>query len=252
MVCLPAQRDGVGKPSADLRVGGLTPFTNIDFPGHLSAVVFVQGCPWRCGYCHNPHLQSRDGDSDMTWGDVRAFLERRAGLLDAVVFSGGEPTTDPALAGAIRDVRALGFRIGLHSAGMYPRRLAEVIPLVDWVGLDVKAPLDNAERHDAVTGVIGGGTKVRESVQVVLGSDAAHEFRTTVHPTLLGDEDLLAVGRWLASMGARALAVQVARPVQASAVVLPVVGLQYPAKKTLDALAALFPTFTVRRESIEA
>src|SRR5690606_12286562 len=103
-----------GRPRR-LKVGGLTPFTATDYPGHLSAVVFVQGCPWRCGYCHNPHLQERTPHSPIPWNDVLTLLDRRRGLIYAVVFSGGEPTMDPCLADALRETRALGFKIGLHS-----------------------------------------------------------------------------------------------------------------------------------------
>ena len=77
-------------PPQRLRVGGLTPLSTTDYPGELAAVVFCQGCPWRCGYCHNPHLLSVRGASEIAWVDVLAFLRRRQGLLDAVVFSGGE------------------------------------------------------------------------------------------------------------------------------------------------------------------
>src|SRR5450759_6030856 len=42
--------------AASLCIGGLTPLSLSDWPGQLAAVVFCQGCPWRCGYCHNPHL----------------------------------------------------------------------------------------------------------------------------------------------------------------------------------------------------
>ena len=117
-----------------LRVGGLTPLSTTDWPGMLAAVVFCQGCPWRCGYCHNPDLIPARGDHEIPWEDVLAFLRRRQGLLDGVVFSGGEPTAQAGLADAMREVRALGFKIGLHTGGMYPQRLAAVLPLVDWVG----------------------------------------------------------------------------------------------------------------------
>src|SRR2546425_1022480 len=79
------------------KVGGVTPFSATDYPGKLAAVIFIQGCPWRCGYCHNPHLQLRTGASLLRWPQVIDLLQRRVGLIDAVVFSGGEPTTDPAL-----------------------------------------------------------------------------------------------------------------------------------------------------------
>ena len=117
--------------AAELKVGGVTPFSATDYPGKLAAVVFVQGCPWRCGYCHNPHLQPRSGDVLVPWADVLALLRRRVGLVDAVVFSGGEACMDPALKRAMQDVRALGFDVGLHTACIYPQRLTEVLPLVD-------------------------------------------------------------------------------------------------------------------------
>ena len=95
---------------AVLRVGGLVPFTTTDYPGKLAAVVFAQGCPWRCGYCHNPHLLAPRGGAELAWDGVLDWLDRRQGLLDAVVFSGGEATAQAALAGAVHAVRAKGFR----------------------------------------------------------------------------------------------------------------------------------------------
>ena len=85
-----------------LRIGGLTPLSSVDYPDHLSAVLFCQGCPWRCRYCHNPHLLPPRGRGEIEWRDALDFLERRRGLLDAVVFSGGEPTLHPGLADAMR------------------------------------------------------------------------------------------------------------------------------------------------------
>ena len=108
------------------------PLPTLDWPGKFVAVVFIQGCPWRCGYCHNPHLQLRRAHNPVLWQHVIGLLKRRVGLIDAVVFSGGEATSDPALRTAILNARALGFAIGLHTAGVYPKRLAEVLPLVDW------------------------------------------------------------------------------------------------------------------------
>lgn len=172
-----------------LRIGGLTAFTTIDYPDHLSAVIFCQGCPWRCGYCHNTHLQSRRsaGSTRWTWQRVKAFLEDRKGLLEAVVFSGGEPTVQAGLGEAMREVRELGFKVGLHTAGIYPERLQAVLPLVDWVGLDIKAPLD--VRYDCVTGRPGSARRAEQSLQAVLGSGVAYQLRTTIHPDLIGPQD---------------------------------------------------------------
>ena len=170
-----------------LRVGGLTPLSTTDWPGMLAAVVFCQGCPWRCGYCHNPDLIPPRGKHEIPWEDVIAFLRRRQGLLDGVVFSGGEPTLQRGLAEAMREVRALGFKIGLHSGGAYPDKLAAVLPLVDWVGLDIKAPFDAYAR---ITGAAGSGAPALASLEYILASGVDHEIRTTVHPAQLADAEV--------------------------------------------------------------
>jgi pyruvate formate lyase activating enzyme len=158
-----------------LRVGGLTRCSASDYPGKLAAVVFCQGCAWRCDYCHNPELQPMRGREEMEWTEVRAFLVRRRGLLDAVVFSGGEPTLQRGLCTAMRQAKALGFLIGLHTAGIVPRRLAQVLPLVDWVAMDVKAPF---HEHERVTGVRGSGRRARESRDLILRSGVACALHT--------------------------------------------------------------------------
>ena len=194
--------------SAPLRVGGLTPLSTTDWPGMLAAVVFCQGCPWRCGYCHNPDLIPARGDNEIPWDDVLAFLHRRQGLLDGVVFSGGEPTLQAALPDAMREVRALGFRIGLHTGGAYPQRLAAVLPLVDWVGFDVKAPFADYPR---ITGAAGSGARALSGLQHVLASGVEHEIRTTVHPALLSDTDLADVAHDLAERGVKRYVIQAFR-----------------------------------------
>lgn len=199
-----------------LRIGGLQPFTTIDFPGALAAVVFVQGCPWRCLYCHNPQLQPArvdDAAGAPTWPSLRPWLQRRARVLDALVFSGGEPTLDPALPAAMHEARALGYRIGLHSAGLSPRRLRALLPRVDWVGLDVKAPLDDEALHDRISGVRGGAAAVRASLQALVASGVAHECRTTVHASLLHDGALARLVAQIDALGVRRHVLQACRPV---------------------------------------
>jgi pyruvate formate lyase activating enzyme len=188
-----------------LRVGGLTPFSATDYPGQLCAVIFCQGCPWRCGYCHNPHLLPSRGKSELDWSEVVAFLARRRGLLDAVVFSGGEPTAQHALADALREVKAMGFRIGLHTAGAYPARLQALLPVLDWVGMDIKAPFVD---YSDITGVAASGEKALASARAILDSRVQYEFRTTVHPDQLSVQALMRIARGLAALGAARYVVQ--------------------------------------------
>lgn len=183
-----------------LRVGGLTRLTTIDFPGRLAAVVFCQGCPWRCGYCHNPELLDATQPGAMAWDAVLAFLQTRRGLLDGVVFSGGEPLAQSALPDALRQVRALGFATALHTGGMYPQQLAAALPYLDWVGLDIKGPW---ARIDALTGAPGSSAKVRAALALLQASGCAYECRSTWHPGLYPLEELQALGAELHALGVR-------------------------------------------------
>lgn len=182
-------------PTPELLVGGLQRWSTVDWPGQLVATVFAQGCPWDCPYCHNPELLPF-GEGAIAWADVVAFLHGRRGLLDGVVFSGGEPTAQAALAGAIAEVRAMGFGAALHTNGAFPERLEELLPHLDWVGLDVKAPF---AEYEQVTGVPGSGPRARASLRALVRSGVPHQVRTTVHPALL---DEAALGRLRADLEA--------------------------------------------------
>ncbi|WP_454737557.1 anaerobic ribonucleoside-triphosphate reductase activating protein [Cupriavidus necator] len=216
-------------------LAGLVPFSSVDWPGKLAAVLFIAGCPWRCGYCHNAHLQRRH--ASYAWPAVVDWLATRAGLLDGVVFSGGEPLSEARLPTLMRTVKALGFEVALHTAGIYPGRLAEVLPLLDWVGLDIKA---DADTHDALVGRPGGYQSVQASLALLLGASCPFECRTTWDPARLSEARLLALARKLASQGVRHYAVQACRT---GTMALPGPNLSAPAR---DALASWFETFAYR------
>lgn len=187
-----------------IRVGGLTPLTTIDYPGELSAVIFCQGCPWRCGYCQNSQLLSSKATGLIEWSSVMAFLNKRVGLLDAVVFSGGEPTLQRGIADAIRQVKSLGFKVGLHTAGCYPDRLKKILPLVDWVGLDIK---ELAENYSAITQVKTSGEQAWQSLDILQSAGVDYEVRTTRMPGT-ADDSILAMASQLADRGVRRYALQ--------------------------------------------
>ncbi|MBA4176494.1 MAG: anaerobic ribonucleoside-triphosphate reductase activating protein [Leptothrix sp. (in: Bacteria)] len=185
-------------------LGGFTPLSTTDWPGKLAAVVFLQGCPWRCGYCHNAGLQPRCASSEAPrWPDVLATLQRRVGLLDGVVFSGGEPTLQRGLGGAVAEVRARGLRTGLHTAGIYPERLSALLPALDWVGFDLKTDLADAATYDALTGARHSAAAVRRSLEALLACGVEFEVRTTYHPRLISDDALLGMAQMLQDLGIR-------------------------------------------------
>ncbi|OGX05377.1 MAG: anaerobic ribonucleoside-triphosphate reductase activating protein [Omnitrophica bacterium RIFCSPLOWO2_12_FULL_50_11] len=187
-------------------ISGVTPFTTIDFPNRLAAVFYAQGCPWRCRYCFNSHLWPlQEGKFDFDSDEIQKFLSLRQGFLDGIVFSGGEPTLHPQLASWMQRVKEMGYEVGLHTSGMFPERLEEVLPLCDWVGMDLKAPFDHYER---ITQVERSGESACKSVSMIVKSGVDYEFRTTVHPLLLSEEDLLQMGRELSSLGAECFVLQ--------------------------------------------
>lgn len=231
---------------SNLQIGGLTPLTSTDFPGCLAAVVFCQGCPWRCGYCHNPHLIPRHGGNQLEWPTVMRFLRRRRGLLDAVVFSGGEPTLQDGLEQAITEVSELGFKVGLHTGGTYPSRLGELLPLLSWVGMDIKSTFTD---YDKVTGTPASGEKARESARLLLASGVPYEFRTTVHPLYHTQDSLLQLAEELQQLGAKHFLLQEFRPQGCAD---EAVSAAYSPQELLDdavcnRIGAMFESFSVRR-----
>ena len=156
-------------PSADsLAIAGLVPLSTVDWPGKLAAVVFLQGCPLACPYCQNEAILDPKVPGAVPWSQVEALLARRAGLLDGVVLTGGEALRQAGVVDAARRVREMGFGVGLHTAGAYPRALAKTLPYTDWVGIDVKAMPDD---YAAATG-FGAGAKAWQSLDAVLEASA--------------------------------------------------------------------------------
>lgn len=230
--------------TAELVLGGITQFTTIDFPGRMAAVFFTRGCTWRCRYCHNSHLHSFRGEA-IPFEKALRFLDKRGGLLDGVVFSGGEPTAQRGLAEAMQEVRDRGFQVGLHTTGMFPGQLESVLGLCDWVGMDVKAPFRS---YDAVTGRPASVFGPRESVGLLVKSGVEHEFRTTVHPILHSEEAILEMASDLKKRGARRYVLQKFRAAgcgdgELNRYPIPA---DYPSKALRKKLESLFASFEVR------
>jgi len=193
-----------------IMVGGLTRLTTVDFPGYLAAIIFTQGCPWRCRYCYNWPLLNPAEETAISWVEVMDFLARRRVLLEGVVFSGGEPTFWPHLSDYIREVRQLGFAVALHTNGAYPEQLLSLLEerLVDWVALDLKAPFDDYQR---INGIPGSGNTVRRSMELVLQTRVPCEMRTTIHPELLTIQDILTIARSVFEAGVKRYVLQKCR-----------------------------------------
>ncbi len=196
-----------------IKIGGVETFSTVDFPDKIAAVAFLQGCPWRCPFCHNAFLQNTSAADHFIWEKFVEFLKSRCGILDGVVFSGGEPLLQNGLAAAMAEVKALGFLIGLHTGGCRPKHLAEVLPLVDWVGFDVKAPFDR-EKYKTAVGGVDHLSEVQESLELLTSGSIDFECRTTCDPRILTIADIYKIAEELAARGVKKYFLQKYRPVE--------------------------------------
>lgn len=179
-----------------MNIGGYTKFSLVDFPGCVSAAVFTQGCNMRCKYCHNPSLVYPEQFTEcIPETDILDFLKTRIGKLDGVVITGGEPTLQHDILDFIFKIRALGFKVKLDTNGTNPDLLRHVLKheLVDYIAMDVKAPLDK------YIDIIGPGANTKDilsSIQMLVIYNLPHQFRVTYDTELLSEKDLRMI-RWL-------------------------------------------------------
>ena len=193
-----------------MKIGGLQRTSLIDFPDKVSAVVFLQGCNFRCPFCHNPELVlgARFGRA-MDEAEFFDFLEKRRHQLDGIVISGGEPTVHADLPDFIRRIRALGYAIKIDTNGSNPTMLGDMLRegLLDFIAMDLKGDPDHYADY---CGAKIPAEAIRASIRLVMECGKPYEFRTTAVPGQHDLEKLKALA--LSIKGARRYAIQAFRP----------------------------------------
>ncbi len=191
-------------------IGGLEKFSLIDYPGELSAVIFTQGCNFKCPFCHNPMLvdasleagkkenklrfsEEREGHPFVKKGDLFDFLKSRIDKLDGVVVTGGEPTIHKDLPQFLSEIKEMGFKIKLDSNGSNPEVLDFLIKqgMVDFLAMDIKGDPD---KYKEAVGVDLDFSVIRKSVKIIMSSSILYEFRTTLVPDLVGEKEIKKIG----------------------------------------------------------
>jgi len=205
-------------------IGGLQKFSLLDYPGCISAIVFTQGCNFRCQFCYNPMLvwpvkvgkskyahnfirksgqttEQQKVHPKIKEDDLFVFFKSRVGKLDSIVITGGEPCLQKDLPEFVAKIKKLGFLVKLDTNGSYPEALARLIKkkLVDYIAMDLKVP---ADKYEKVTGVKANFNNIKKSVKMIMQSGLPYEFRTTVVPGLLNKDDINQMGKII--KGARA------------------------------------------------
>ena len=178
-----------------INIAGLQKVSLIDYPDRIAASVFLAGCNLDCAYCHNRWMIDASlVEPALAVSELVSWLETRKGLLDGVCVSGGEPTLYRELPDLVRAIKEMEFEVKLDTNGLLPRRLDAILDqqLVDYVAMDIKAPLD--ERYGQVAGCQVDLEAIHESMSLLRRHAPAYEFRTTVGPEL-DEEALIAIAR---------------------------------------------------------
>ena len=194
-----------------MRIIGFIKTSLLDWDGRVAAVVYLPGCNFRCPFCHNKEIVlSPETMEEVPLEEVEEYIRSNAEFLDGIVVTGGEPTIHRDLPEFLSRLKALGTKVKLDTNGTNPDMLQDVLEagLVDYVAMDLKAPLD--AKYDELTGVAVPLDKVKRSIELLRSSGVEHEFRTTVVPILLTPGDVERIAAYIG--GAGKYAIQQFRP----------------------------------------
>ncbi len=181
-----------------MNIHGLQKMTLLDFPGCVAATVFLGGCDYRCPYCHNFELVDGSVPPVLSQEELFSFLNKRSGILDGVVITGGEPCLRRDLPEFARQIKDMGYKVKLDSNGNHPDMLKEMVDsgTIDYVAMDIKNSLP---KYGMTIGVPGFDTRaVEESIEYLLENRVEYEFRTTVVAEFHDEEDFEKIGDMIA------------------------------------------------------
>ena len=183
-----------------MRIVGIQKLTLLDYPGKVACTVFLNGCNFRCPFCHNAELLLPDIEPIMTPEELLSFLKKRQGILEGVCITGGEPTIHPDLSGLLRTIRELGYSVKLDTNGYRPQSLRQILRerLVDYVAMDLKN--DPLGYGDAVGISEPDLSRIGQSITALMDSGVDFELRTTVVRPIHTVERIREMGKWLLSV----------------------------------------------------
>lgn len=179
-----------------MQISGLQKLTVLDYPGKMAAIVFTQGCNFRCPFCQNSDLLANK-ESLLETSEVLEYLNFRKNLLDGVVISGGEPTIQPDLKDFIKMCKFFKLDVKLDTNGTNPKLLEELIKekLIDYIAMDIKNSFDD---YDKITGVKNPKLEnIKKSIDIIKNSGLDYEFRTTIVKGFHNLDKLYSICDWI-------------------------------------------------------
>jgi len=184
-----------------VKIGGIQKLSLIDYPGKICAIIFTQGCNFRCPYCHNPELVLPQMYGEIIpEEDIFGFLQKRKGSLDGVEITGGEPLLHKDIGVFLRKIKQMDYTVKLDTNGSFPNRLKDIIRnrLADYIAMDIKAPL---EKYNFIAGVKVNTEDIKKSIRIIVRSGLDYHFRTTVVKGLLTIKDIKQIRRLVKKEG---------------------------------------------------
>jgi pyruvate formate lyase activating enzyme len=192
-----------------MRLGGLQKTSLIDYPEKISAIVWTVGCNFRCPFCYNKEVVIGNVEL-IPEQEIFSFLKKRKNMLEGLVITGGEPLLQDDIENFCERVKKLDYLIKIDTNGTFPDKLHKIIDngLVDYIAIDVKAPLN---KYEKLTNVKVDVEKIMRSIELVKTSSVDHEFRTTFVPGLLKMQDIIEIADLL--KGAKKFYLQQFKPI---------------------------------------
>jgi len=177
-------------------IAGIQKTTLIDYPGKIAATVFLSGCNFRCPWCYSSELvlpEKIKKQPSISKKEFFSFLNKRKGLLDAIVICGGEPTINNDLPDFIKEIKKLGYLVKLDTNGSNPKMLRQLISerLIDYVAMDIKLP---KKRYSELFLSIDD---IQKSIDMLKKDNIDYEFRSTVLPDVHTKKDILSMAKWI-------------------------------------------------------
>lgn len=174
---------------------GLQKVSLIDYPGKISAVIFLYGCNFRCGFCHNPELViEKPSELFYSKEEVVAFVKKRIGKLDGIVICGGEPLLNESVFELTKEIKEMGYKVKLDTNGSLPDRLLKLIEKkqIDYIAMDIKGPLED---YSKIAGVNVNTKNIERSIDIIMKSGLEYEFRTTLLRIFHDSQKILKIGK---------------------------------------------------------
>lgn len=178
-----------------MKISGFHKTTLVDYPGKIACTIFLNGCNFRCGFCHNPELVIKENENEFSQKEILEFLKKRKGEIEGICITGGEPLLNLEKT-FLKEIKSLGYEIKIDTNGSFPEKLEEIIneKLVDFVSMDIKS---SPEKYSEVADAKVDLEKIEKSMKLISEKMKNYEFRTTIIDDIHDFDEVRKIAEWI-------------------------------------------------------